>query len=149
MVGTLSAHEIDDVLHLRQVARLACCLNNRPYIVPINYAFNGYCIYARTHAGMKLDIMRKNPSVCIEVEEIETPTNWRTVVAWGRFEEVTDIPEREKALTMLHNRSVISIAGENFRFTEEWPFKPDDMNVVEGVVYKIVLEEKTGRFETR
>lgn len=147
MVGTLSPNEIDDVLHLRQLARLACCLDNRPYIVPINYAYNGSCLYGRTQNGLKLEMMRKNPLVCIEVEEIDTPSNWRTVVAWGRFEEVNDAQEREKALKMLHNRSVVSVAGENFRFTNEWPFKPDDMNAIDGVVYKIVLSEKTGRFE--
>lgn len=147
MVGTLSLSEIENLLQSSTVARLACCVNDRPYIVPINYAFSNNSLYGRTVSGKKLDMMRQNPVVCIEVEDIQSPGNWKTVIAWGKFEELTEAAERESALKLLHEQSVLYSAGINFRFTDEWPFKPDDMNSIEGVVYKIVLDEKSGRFE--
>ena len=30
---------------------------------------------------------------------------------------------------------------------EDWPFAPDNLNDIKGVVFKIELSEKTGRFE--
>lgn len=104
-------------------------------------------MYGRTVSGKKLDMMRQNPVVCVEVEDIQSLGNWKTVIAWGKFEELTEAAERESALKLLHEQSVLYSAGVNFRFTDEWPFKPDNMNNIEGVVYKIVLDEKSGRFE--
>lgn len=32
--------------------------------------------------------MRANPEVCSQVDEIDDMANWRSVIAWGRYEEL-------------------------------------------------------------
>ena len=33
-------------------------------------------------------MMRENPWVCVEVDHMDNLANWRSVIAWGRFEEL-------------------------------------------------------------
>ena len=41
------------------------------YVVPVTYAYDGEAIYAHSLEGLKLALMRKNPHVCFEVEDVQ------------------------------------------------------------------------------
>lgn len=73
-----------------RLARLACSEADRPYLVPIFYAYADSCAYAFTMPGRKLNMMRKNPNVALLVEEKGNGRGWSSVVAEGRFEELPD-----------------------------------------------------------
>ncbi len=148
MIGNLNSSEIDELLASGQIARLGCLGNGRVYVVPISYVYDGSYIYGRTKEGMKVDFLRKNPEVCIEVEDITSMASWKTVIGWGKFEELTDPEARSEALKKLSSRVIPGASSETMRFTDDWPFSPPDINTIEGVVYRIRLEEKTGRYET-
>jgi nitroimidazol reductase NimA-like FMN-containing flavoprotein (pyridoxamine 5'-phosphate oxidase superfamily) len=38
--------------------------------------------------------MRTNPKVCLERDEVVSPYEWTSVVAFGEYEELPDTPER-------------------------------------------------------
>ena len=101
MIGILTPDEIDQVLRNQQVGRLACAADDRPYIVPINYAYDGAYIYACSGAGHKIDVMRRQPNVCFLVDEIAGPSAWTSVVAYGRYEEISTEKERRAALARI------------------------------------------------
>jgi len=147
MIGKLNQEQIEELLASEQLARLGCAHNGKVYIVPISYAYDGEYIYGRTKEGMKVDFLRSNPNVCIEVEHITSMAEWRTVIAWGEFEELTDAAPRTDALKKLSSRIIPGASSETLRFTDDWPFSPPDINSIEGIVYRVKLEEKTGRFE--
>ena len=147
MLGQLDENHIEKVLHSQVLGRIGCHANGTTYIVPVYYAYDGFCIYARSSEGLKIDVMRQNPKVCFEVENIEDLANWKTVILWGEFEEITDAKERKAALEIFLNRHMPIVSGEMSRFTSNWPFQSDDMEEVTGVFYKINIEKKTGRFE--
>ncbi len=147
MLGQLDENQIEKLLHKQVIGRIGCHANDITYIVPICYAYNNNCIYARSNDGLKIDLMRQNPKVCFEVENIKDLANWRTVVLWGAFEEISEAEERRNALDILLKRQLPIVTGEMARFTPNWPFQPDDINEVSGIVYKIKIEKKTGRFE--
>ena len=65
MFGNLDQEEIEQVLHNQLVGRIDCHAQGTTYIVPISYAYYGEYIYAHTHEGMKISIMRKDPKVCL------------------------------------------------------------------------------------
>lgn len=44
----------------------------------------------------KIEMMRKNPKVCFEVDDIKNIFSWKSVIAWGTFEEITDIAEQDR-----------------------------------------------------
>ncbi len=43
----------------------------RPYVVPMNFAYDGESVYFFTTEGMKTENMEQHPEVCLQVEEIE------------------------------------------------------------------------------
>lgn len=147
MLGKLESAEIESVLGAQVVGRIGCHADNLTYVVPVSYAYDGRNVYVHTRDGMKLDMMRKNPDVCFEVDEMKNMANWRSVVAWGRFEELEQEDERRMALDALLKRILPAMSSETTHISAQWPFRPDNLNEIGGVVFKIELKNKTGRFE--
>ena len=147
MTANLNNEEIEEILYQNFVGRIGCHANGQTYIVPISYAYNSGYIYVRSFEGMKINIMRENSSVCFEVDVMMDMSNWKCVIAWGRFEELTNIEERNRALRILMERKLPSLSSINTKFTADWPFATEDYDTVTGVIFRILLTEKTGRFE--
>ena len=66
----------------------ACARDNRPYVVPITFAFADNNIYSFSLIGQKIEWMRKNPEVCVQVGDFREGREWKSVVAYGVFEEL-------------------------------------------------------------
>jgi nitroimidazol reductase NimA-like FMN-containing flavoprotein (pyridoxamine 5'-phosphate oxidase superfamily) len=147
MFGNLGGDAIETVLRHQIIGHIACHANGITYVVPISYAYeNGY-VYAHTEEGMKINMMRQNPKVCFEVYRMENLGNWQCVVGWGNFEEVTNEKERTDALNILLKRELPVITSKTVQLTPDWPFVPEDLNTIKGIVFRIKLGIKTGRFE--
>ncbi len=58
-------------------AHLGCCEGSRPYIVPLAYVFHENALYGQTTEGKKVEILRKNPLVCFQVQKQEE-RQWRS-----------------------------------------------------------------------
>ncbi|HEV8218272.1 MAG TPA: pyridoxamine 5'-phosphate oxidase family protein [Gemmatimonadaceae bacterium] len=72
-----------DLLERHHVGRLAFAFHDRVDIEPISYRFNDGWVYARTSPGTKLTVVRHNPWVAFEVDEVESRFDWRSVVIHG------------------------------------------------------------------
>ena len=107
MIGNLTNPEIEDLLLSNVIARIGCHAYGVTYVVPTCYAYDGEFVYCHSEEGMKIDMMRQNPAVCFEVDSLDSMANWKSLIAWGKFEEAE----------------------------------------VHGVVYKLRLTKKTGRYE--
>ena len=147
MIGKLSTHEIDVVIKQQVIGRLGCHADDITYVVPISYAYDGDYIYSHTLEGMKLDIMRKNPKVCFQVDAMDNMANWQSVIAWGEFEELREKEMRDEALQKLVNRVLPMISSETTHLSPQWPFPSKDIGSIKGIVFRIRIKEKTGRFE--
>ncbi|OQP63819.1 pyridoxamine 5'-phosphate oxidase [Niastella vici] len=148
MLGSLDNKQIEDVLMQQIMGRIGCCGDGITYIVPISYAYDGVYVYGHTTEGMKIDILRQNTDVCFEVEEMKDMANWKSVIAWGKFEELTDQTQRTIGLQKLVDRVLPLISSETTHLSPQWPFPMSDINTIKGIVFRIRLEKKTGRFET-
>ncbi|MGV3618500.1 MAG: pyridoxamine 5'-phosphate oxidase family protein [Fimbriimonas sp.] len=147
MFGELTNQEIEEVLHGATVGRLGCHANGRTYVVPIGYAYDGGRILVQTVAGMKVDMMRTNPEVCFEVEEVKSPMNWRTVIVWGTFVELSGV-EAAAAVGLLVDRMLpILQEGPSARFGRAVTPTLRDRETRPRVVFAIELRERSGRFE--
>jgi len=148
MFGKLNNQEIEDLLHAQVIARIALVDGEKPYVIPISYGYDGVYVYGFTKEGLKMDILRKNPNVCLEVENTENIANWQSVLAWGKFEELKSDPERAQALEVLSKRILPVLSSETMRLSPLWPFLDEkETKKLEGIAFRIRLEEKTGRFE--
>jgi len=99
IVEQLSREECLKVLAEAPVARLACAAGNQPYIMPMHLAYHQApdgedCLYGFTTIGQKVEWLRKNPLACVEVDEISGRSQWVSVVAFGRYEELPNIDEQ-------------------------------------------------------
>lgn len=148
MFGKLNEEDIEALLKRQVIGRIGCHADNTTFIVPISYAYDDGCIYVHTKEGLKINLMRKNPSVCFEVDEMKDMANWKTVIAWGEFEELKEPEERNKGLMHLVNRLLPMVSSETTHLFPDWPFTSDDISVIKGIVFRIRLTRKTGRYES-
>lgn len=147
MLGKLSIEEIETVLSENIVGRIGCHADGVTYVVPVSYAYDGQYIYVRTQEGMKIDMLRKSPELCFQVDEMKNMANWKSVITWGVFEELNEPELRNAALQKLINRIIPTIASKTVKFYDEWPFYPDNLENIQGIVFRALLKRKTGRFE--
>jgi hypothetical protein len=104
MIHQLGNEEAIAILNRVRTGRLGCCLNDEPYVVPLNYWYDGASVFSHSLPGRKLDILRANPNACLQVDESRDPYHWRSVIAYGLYEEITSPAEREHVLAELFKR---------------------------------------------
>lgn len=103
---------IQELLSTAEICRLAMVDNGEPYIVPVNYGFRDNALYVHSAAaGRKIDILKRNPRVCFEVESPSVvvrrgePCRWgtkaRSVVGFGLAEILTDDEEKKRGLDII------------------------------------------------
>lgn len=148
MIGKLNEEQIDDLLSKQIIGRIGCIVNGSVYVVPISYAYDGASIYAHTSEGLKIDGMRQNPEVCFEVEDLKDMANWQTVIAWGKFEELKERYEQNKALKLLLDRHLPIISSSTTHLGTSWPFTAGESGQIDGIFFKVTLTERTGKFES-
>jgi hypothetical protein len=148
MFGHLSNAEIDGLLGSNTVGRIGCHAGDRTYIVPIGYAFEDGCVYAHAQEGLKVMMMRENPQVCFQVDDTATLTDWKSVIAWGKFEELKHEADRKHALKVLMRRKIPFQSSATMSIVPNWPFF-EETDHVPGIFFRIELLKKTGRFERR
>lgn len=101
--------DIEAILARQGVGRLSCVKDNRPYIVPLNFAYDSGFLYAFTTMGKKIEWMRGNPNVCVAFDEVSATNEWKSVVVTGVYEELTEEPAlmsaRNTAYTLLQKKA--------------------------------------------
>ncbi len=147
MTGSLSAEEIEAVLSKQSLGRIGCHADETTYVVPINYLYEDGFLYCYTQEGLKISLMRKNPAICFQTDDMENFANWKSVIAWGNFEELQDNNMRKEALAKMANQALPLVNSERVQQSADWPFTNHDKEEVTGIVFRIRLTKKTGRFE--
>jgi len=107
VINKLTPQECKSILSQATLARLACALENQPYVIPIYVAYEGSSIYALSTLGQKIEWMRANPKVCLQVDEIQNQEKWVSVVVNGQYQELREpqfSEEREHAKKLLEQR---------------------------------------------
>ena len=106
-------NEMEEILRRAPVGRLGLADGGEPYVVPLNFAYEGGRIFFHTGLeGRKLEMMEKNPRVCFEVDEMsEAVVNeemacmstayYKSVIAWGSARLLDDDTDKMKALDLL------------------------------------------------
>lgn len=149
MIGKLNSKQIEVFLGTQMIGRLGCHHDGLTYVVPISFAYSAGYIYCITYEGMKLDIMRKNPKICFQVDDLVDMANWNSVICWGEFEELTQSEARKEGLLLLKKRLLPLISSVVTHFSPTWPFIDKDVDKFKGIVFRVRLKEKTGRFESK
>jgi nitroimidazol reductase NimA-like FMN-containing flavoprotein (pyridoxamine 5'-phosphate oxidase superfamily) len=146
LVHELTSEQCRDILSRTRLARLACSRADQPYVVPVLFSYDGgtNSLFCFSAVGKKIDWMRENPKVCLEIEDMEDEFHWTTVVVIGRYDEIDDSPEhreiRHRALHVFQQRSEWWLPGGA---------RASDREHHAIVVYRIHIDTITGRRAAR
>ena len=84
--------EIQEILEKGLVCRLGLYDGQYPYVVPLNYGYRNGCIYFHcAREGRKIDILKKNDRVCIEVDIDSRDRTGRSAVPVD-----SEVPQRDR-----------------------------------------------------
>ena len=101
--------EIDDIIRSCRVCHLAMCVDGQPYIIPLNFGYDGRFLYFHTAPeGRKIDIIKRNNRVGFEFDILhdivtaEQACKWgakyESVMGSGTAEIVDDLEAKKEAL---------------------------------------------------
>src|SRR5438093_684109 len=62
------------------------------------------CAYSHSLPGLKISALRENPSACLQLDQIEDDLHWRSVLAFGKYEEIENPEIRKRILGKLLER---------------------------------------------
>jgi len=96
----MTEHECHEFLGRASFGRLRCSLGDQPYIVPVCLACESDCIYVVSTFGKKIEWMRANPKVCIQIDEIADQSL--------RLVDIVRIVRRTSAIDSLIKVTVLS-----------------------------------------
>jgi nitroimidazol reductase NimA-like FMN-containing flavoprotein (pyridoxamine 5'-phosphate oxidase superfamily) len=100
---------IDGIIRRCQVCHLAMCGDGQPYIVPLNFGYDGRFLYFHAALeGRKIDIIKKNNRVGFEfyilheIVKAEQACKWgakyESVIGSGTAEIIDDLDVKKEAL---------------------------------------------------
>jgi nitroimidazol reductase NimA-like FMN-containing flavoprotein (pyridoxamine 5'-phosphate oxidase superfamily) len=135
MMKMLSNEEGRQLLQTARVARLGCVVNGEPYVVPVNYHLDGDYLYSHSLPGLKISGLREDPRACLQLDEIQDDLRWRSVIAFGRYEEITKPNERAEVLTKLLRKFPMLTPVESAITIDGYS--------LQGIVFKIKIERLT------
>ena len=104
-IDPMAADEMRALLVRASFGHLACARDNRPYVVPMNYAYDGHDLYFFTTEGTKTEIINANPEVCFQVEEVADSSHWRSVMVVGAAHSLARPDEVERAMRLITERN--------------------------------------------
>ena len=121
--------QILDILDSAKILHLGLCVDNEPYVVPMNYGYtleDGKLVLYLHSAlqGKKLDMIRANPKVFFEMNwdlkpfEGKVPCQYgiaySSLMGRGNARIVEDVAEKMQAMTILMKTQT----GKDFEFNE-------------------------------
>lgn len=148
MIDNLETRECTELLNNNYIGHLAFISQNEPYIIPITYYYNqvNNSIISYSAEGHKIEAMRKNDAVSLEVEEIKSVNNWRSVSIHGTFEELKGIDAKYLLHEFTQNvkKIITRKEGAHPKFIGEFSSKLAEQGIP--IVYRININEITGKY---
>lgn len=136
--------ELDVMLRRQNVLHLGLCDGAEPYVVPMNYGYDGTALYLHSALeGRKIEAMRANPRVCFtvtaeqQVVPSDVPCGWsvkyRSLIGYGTATLLETAEEKAAGLNVLMRQ----FADRDFEFPPKALEKT--------AVIRIEISEMTGK----
>jgi nitroimidazol reductase NimA-like FMN-containing flavoprotein (pyridoxamine 5'-phosphate oxidase superfamily) len=147
MIRNLEHKECIHILTNNYIGHLAYIDNGKPFVAPITYFYdkNINAIIGYSAEGHKVKAMRKNPSVSMEVSEIDSVNSWDSILVHGQYKELFG----SEAKAHLHDFSlgvkdlIVRKEHRKLDFISQFSSKiyKDDFPII----FLIIIEEITGK----
>ncbi len=134
----LAPEECSALLSRNHIGRIAFSFKDRVDIEPIHYVHHGEWLYVRTAPGTKVMMVAHNRWVAFEVDEVEGPFDWRSVVVHGSVYLLDpDGSKQEKTAYADAIDLLRTVAPATFTAEDPAPFR--------SLLLRIHIDEMTGR----
>jgi nitroimidazol reductase NimA-like FMN-containing flavoprotein (pyridoxamine 5'-phosphate oxidase superfamily) len=138
-VEEMNSGQIKQILKRVGYGHLGMARGKSPYVVPIHYVYEDPYIYIYTTEGKKAEIIRDNPEVCLQVEDVKSDKDWVSVMAVGEALPITNSAQRKRALEIIMAANPTLTPALSVRWMDSWIRE----NVE--VIYRIKPRMLTGR----
>ncbi len=147
MYGELDTKQANQLLGAEHIGRIGYHDGPHVTIVPVAYVYDGTAVYGYTRDGRKVQRMRENPSVCLQVDRITDIGHWQSVVAWGTYQELHG-DEADRAKRLIAGRLQPFLGGEPLELAHgRGSWGADAPIWRESILYRIALSSVVGRYE--
>ena len=161
-IQELSREECLAELARTRLGRLACAHEGQPYVVPIYFVLDRptldeACLYSFSARGQKIEWMRANPLVCVEIDEVKDRDQWKSIIVFGHFEELPERPDIGPKLRGVASRQSQPPPERHhaWQLLKTYPIwwqpgslvhrQGDGVRVFQPVFYRIHIDQITGR----
>ena len=136
--------DIEEILQQGQVCRLGFVDRNVPYIVPMNYGYQDSALYFHSAPeGRKIDLIRANPLVCFEVDELVKMNKAANACDWGAsFKSVIGTGTARLLETLAEKKAGLDIIMAQY---SDRSFDYPDEKLAKTAVIKVEIHEMTGK----
>ena len=147
-IKKMSTSECLQLLGENYIGRLAYISGKTPHINPITYYHDAEqkCILSYSSPGFKIQAMVKHRPVALQVDDIRSIQEWRSVMVQGNFEEL----EGSTAKKQLHRfaegvqRTISKRDGEAPKFIQDFSSRLQGQQIP--IVYRIHITDMVGKF---
>ena len=140
----MDMNEVAQILEQAQVCRLAMVDQGRPYVVPLNFGFRDGSLYFHSAPeGRKIDVLKADPHVCFEVDELVKIKKAPQACDWGvSFKSVIGTGTARMLETPAEKKTGLDIimahySGRAFDY-------PDEV-LAKTAVIQVIIHEMTGK----
>jgi hypothetical protein len=141
IINDMTSEECQSLLARASIARLGCSLQDQPYVLPVYFVYEPDYIYVFSTLGKKIEWMRENPKVCVEVDEITSESQWVSVIANGQYQELPvpryqyEYEHAQKLFAARHRWWLNALAERRMRVRD---------HEIEPLFFRIRIESMTG-----
>ena len=136
--------EIESIIQRSVVCRLGMVDENRPYIVPLCFGYKDHTLYFHSaNKGRKIDILKKNNTVCFEFDidsepvKADNPCEWgmnyKSVIGYGKAYFVDNFEAKCAALDIIMQQY------------SDGTFNYPETKIKNTVVIRVEIEQMTGK----
>ncbi|SFR33318.1 hypothetical protein SAMN04490243_0652 [Robiginitalea myxolifaciens] len=143
----LSDNQCLRVLEDNYIGRLGFISGGGPTILPVTYFYDadGHCIISYSGEGTKIEAMRENGTVALQVDTIISLDHWESVLVHGTYEELSGIDARHLLHKFAEGVRKILLAEDARPGTHLSDISSKVSTDKAPVVYRITIDEITGR----
>lgn len=94
MSASVAPEAADRALRAQHVGRVGCHVLGRTHVALVPYVYTGTALLLCLEPGLELRMMRLNPSVCFEVDDVDS-LPWTSVSVGAEFRELSGAEAEE------------------------------------------------------
>jgi uncharacterized protein len=149
MFGHLNIEESEILLKDNHFGHIGCNDGYNTFVYPTNYVFDGKYIFCHSLAGSKTMVMQQHNRVCLQVEQIRDPNNWKSVMVLGNYYELDNERDRLYAMKLFNNCHLHPKVNDDI--ARKTSAEHNQLHLPQKsrpVIYRISIDEVSGRFES-